>query len=48
MNLLEKGIPDESNTLDGNVTFEDIPDELGHEWRVLHPFELPGSKISNG
>ena len=21
---------------------EDIPDELGHEWRVLHPFDLPG------
>ena len=20
---------------------EEIPDELGHEWRVLHPFELP-------
>ena len=20
---------------------EDIPDELGHEWRVLHPFDLP-------
>ena len=22
---------------------EEIPDELGHEWRVLHPFDLPGS-----
>ena len=21
---------------------EDIPDKLGHEWRVLHPFDLPG------
>ena len=21
---------------------EDIPDELGHEWRVLHLFDLPG------
>ena len=20
---------------------EEIPDELGHEWRVLHPFDLP-------
>ena len=20
---------------------EGIPDELGHEWRVLHPFEVP-------
>ena len=24
---------------------EDIPDELGHEWRVLHPFELPGVRF---
>ena len=21
---------------------EEIPDELGHEWRVLHPIDLPG------
>ena len=21
---------------------EEIPDELGREWRVLHPFDLPG------
>ena len=37
-----EGDSDESSTLDGNITIEDIPDELGHEWRVLHPFELPG------
>ena len=37
-----EGDSDESTSSDGNVTFEDIPDELGHEWRVLHPFELPG------
>ena len=24
---------------------EEIPDELGHEWRVLHPFELPGVRF---
>ena len=24
---------------------EDIPDELGHEWRVLHPFDLPGVRF---
>ena len=24
---------------------EDIPDELGHEWRVLHPFGLPGVRF---
>ena len=21
---------------------EEVPENLGHEWRVLHPFELPG------
>ena len=24
---------------------EDILEELGHEWRVLHPFELPGVRF---
>ena len=24
---------------------EVIPDELGHEWRVLHPFDLPGVRF---
>ena len=24
---------------------EEIPDELGHEWRVLHPFDLPGVRL---
>ena len=24
---------------------EDIPDELGFEWRVLHPFDLPGVRF---
>ena len=24
---------------------EDIPDELGHEWRVVHPFDLPGVRF---
>ena len=24
---------------------EDIPDELGHEWRVLHPFDLPAVRF---
>ena len=40
-----EGDSDNSTSLDGNVTFEDIPDELGHEWRVLHPFELPGVRF---
>ena len=32
----------ESNTSVAETLLEDIPEELGHEWRVLHPFELPG------
>ena len=24
---------------------EEIPDELGHEWRVLHPFDLPAVRF---
>ena len=36
-----EGDSDESNSSDVNVTSEEIPDELGHEWRVLHSFELP-------
>ena len=31
-----------SNTSIVETLPEDISDELGHEWRVLHPFELPG------
>ena len=23
----------------------DIPTKLGHEWRVLHPFDLPGIRF---
>ena len=40
-----EGDSDESNSLDGNVTSEEIPDELGHKWRFLHPFELPGVRF---
>ena len=35
----------ESNTSLVETLLEDIPDELGHEWRILHPFELPGVKF---
>ena len=35
----------ESNTSTVETLPEDIPDELGHEWRVLHPFELPGVRF---
>ena len=27
------------------VLVEEIPEELGHEWRVLHPFEIPGVRF---
>ena len=37
-----EGDSDENNSSDANITSKEIPDELGHEWRVLHPFELPG------
>ena len=35
----------ESNPSEPNVLAEGIPDELGHEWRVLHPFEIPGVRF---
>ena len=33
------------DTSETNVIPEEIPDELGHEWRVLHPFDLPGVRL---
>ena len=35
----------ESNTSIVETLPEDIPDELGHEWRILHPFDLPGVRF---
>ena len=35
----------ESNTSIVETLPEDIPDELGHEWRELHPFELHGVRL---
>ena len=35
----------ESNTSTIETLPEEIPDELGHEWRVLHPFDLPGVRF---
>ena len=35
----------DSNTSSIETLPEDITDELGHEWRVLHPFELPGVRF---
>ena len=35
----------ESNPSEPYVLAEGIPDKLGHEWRVLHPFEIPGVRF---
>ena len=35
----------ESNTSVVETLPEDIPDELGHEWRVLHQFDIPGVRF---
>ena len=35
----------ESNTSAIETLPEEVPDELGHEWRILHPFELPGVRF---
>ena len=40
-----EGESDESNSSDANVSSKEIPDELGHEWRVVHPFKLPGVRF---
>ena len=36
----ENAISNENNPSAIEVLSEEIPDELGCEWRVLHPFEL--------
>ena len=41
----ENTVSDESNLSTIDVVPEEIPNELGHEWRVLHPFELPGVRL---
>ena len=35
----------ESNPSEPYMLAEGIPDELGCEWRVLHPFEIPGVRF---
>ena len=35
----------ESGRTETSVLAEGIPEELGHEWRVLHPFEIPGVRF---
>ena len=47
MNLLKMiPIQPESGGTETSVLAEGIPEELGHEWRVLHSFEIPRSEIS--
>ena len=41
----ENASSNESNLSTIEVLPEEIPDELGCEWRVLHPFELPGVRF---
>ena len=37
----------ESNLLEPSLLVEEeVPKNLGCEWRVLHPFELPGVRFS--
>ena len=35
----------ESLEVNEEPLLEEIPDELGHEWRVLHPFDLSGVRF---
>ena len=35
----------ESDETETSVVIERIPEELGQEWRVLHPFEIPGVRF---
>ena len=35
----------ESGETETSVLAEGIPEELGHEWRILHPFEIPGVRF---
>ena len=40
----QDGDSEESDTLEPPV-IEGLPDELGPEWRILHPFEIPGVRF---
>ena len=45
MNPPRDGNSSEStHSTETNVIHKEIPDELGREWRVLHPFALPGAR----
>ena len=35
----------ESSLSEPYILAKGIPEILGHEWRVLHPFEIPGARF---
>ena len=35
----------ESSVIETSVLAERVPEELGQEWRILHPFEIPGVRF---
>ena len=35
----------ESSLSEPSLLEEGVPENLGHEWRVLHPFEIPGVRF---
>ena len=42
--------PDDTHSSESDHTgisahIEEIPEEIGHEWRVLHPFKIPGVRF---
>ena len=37
----------ESSLSEPSLLAEGVPENLGHEWRVLHPFEIPGVRFPN-
>ena len=37
-----RGEDSEENDILEPLVMEGLPDELGPEWRVLHPFDIPG------
>ena len=43
--MIEDADSNESTTSAVETLPEEIPEELGHEWRLLHPFELPGVRF---
>ena len=42
MFLPQMALTPESSLPEPSLLEGDVPENVGHEWRVLHPFELPG------